>query len=184
MMRACEHRLRWTDLHEPAKVEHGDAVGYIVHDVQIVRDENVAHLLLGLQIDQQIEDCGLHGNVERRCRLVAHHQPRAAGKSAGDADPLFQAAGELPRLFIEMPLGQTHGGCELAQPRLSRSPIQSNQAQRTPDQPAHGLRAIQRRAWILKHDLQRLELRQSPIVGARRQRLAGQIQPAPGVGRC
>jgi hypothetical protein len=92
MMRAREDGLGGAQFHQPAEIQHGDPVGEIVHDVQIVRDEHVAHLLIRLQVHQQIEDGGLHRYIERRGRLVAHDHPGGTGECARDAHALLQAA--------------------------------------------------------------------------------------------
>ena len=42
MVRAGEDGLRVADLHEPAEVEHRDAVGDVAHDAEVVGDEEVA----------------------------------------------------------------------------------------------------------------------------------------------
>ena len=45
MMRSGEHLLGRADLHQPAEIEHGDAVRQIAHHAEIVGDEDVADLL-------------------------------------------------------------------------------------------------------------------------------------------
>ncbi len=137
----------------------------IMHHVQIVRDEDIAHLPLGLQIGQQIEDRRLHRHVERRGRLIADHHLRAAGEGAGDGDPLLQPAGQLTRLRVEMPRrpAAPRRSAREAAP-LVAAPVQSDQAQRAADQPAHRLRAVERRAGILEDDLQRFDLSARAIV--------------------
>ena len=45
----------------------------------------------------EVEDLRLHRHVERRGRLVAHEERRAAGERARDRHPLALAAGELVR---------------------------------------------------------------------------------------
>ena len=55
--------------------------------------------LLGLQLDEQVEDRRLHRDVEGRGRLVADDELRVAGERAGDRDALLETAGELDRLL-------------------------------------------------------------------------------------
>ena len=97
------------DLHEPPEIEHRDAIGQIAHHVQIVRDEHVAHAALALQVGEQIEDRGLHRDVERGRRLVADDDARIARERARNRDALLQSAGKLPRARAEIALGQPHG---------------------------------------------------------------------------
>ena len=58
-----------------------------------------------LQLAQQVEDLGLHGDVEGGGRLVGDEQVRFARYRAGDQDALRHAAGQLVRVGGEGPLG-------------------------------------------------------------------------------
>ena len=74
MVRRREHRFGVAQLHHPPEIQHADPVGQVAHDAEVVADEQVGHALLALQLVQQVEDRGLHRHVQRRGRLVAHHQ--------------------------------------------------------------------------------------------------------------
>ena len=50
-----------------------------------------------LHVAQQVDDLGLHRDVERRDRLVAHEHVGVERERAGDADALALSAGELVR---------------------------------------------------------------------------------------
>ena len=50
-----------------------------------------------LQLGEQVEDLGLHGDVERRGRLVGDQDLRVGGDRRGDEDALQHAAGQLVR---------------------------------------------------------------------------------------
>jgi hypothetical protein len=52
------------------------AVGDVADDVEVVRDEDVGEVEVALEVLQQVEDLRLHGDVERRDRLVADDQLR------------------------------------------------------------------------------------------------------------
>ena len=54
-----------------------------------------------LQLAQQLEDLRLHGDVERRRRLVGDQQLRSAGDRHRDHDALAHAARELVRILLE-----------------------------------------------------------------------------------
>ena len=101
VVRRAEHRLGVAELHQPPEVEHGDAVGEVAHDAEVVRDEQVGDALVGLQLGQQVEDRRLHGDVERRGRLVADHDARLAGERARDRDALLEPARELRRARVD-----------------------------------------------------------------------------------
>ena len=55
--------------------------------------------LLGLELDEQVEDRRLDGDVERRRRLVADDELRVARERARDRDALLEPARELPGLL-------------------------------------------------------------------------------------
>ena len=118
---AGEDRLGRAELHQPAEVEHGDAVGEVADDAEVVRDEEVADALRRLQLDEQVEDRRLHRHVERRRRLVADDEARLAGERARDRDALLEPAGERAGPRREAALGQPHRSVELAQALLGRA---------------------------------------------------------------
>ena len=86
------------ELDDLAEVHHGDAVGDVLDDREIVRDEQVGEPAVALQILQQVDHLRLHRDVERRHRLVADDEARLDGERARDADALALAAGELVRI--------------------------------------------------------------------------------------
>ena len=53
------------------------------------------------EVEQQIDDLRLDGDVERRRRLVGDQELRLAGQSDGDHRALAHAAGELVRIFVD-----------------------------------------------------------------------------------
>ena len=53
-----------------------------------------------LQVEQQVQHLRLHGDVERRDRLVGDDELRLEGERAGDADALALAAGEFVRIAV------------------------------------------------------------------------------------
>mgnify|MGYP003694014791 CR=1 FL=1 len=104
---------------QPSEVEDGDPVGDVADDAEVVRDEEVGDLLLRLELDEQVEDRRLHGDVERRGRLVADDELRVSRERARDRDPLLEAAGELHGLLRQRPLGEAHARDEISCIRCS-----------------------------------------------------------------
>ena len=93
----------------------------VAHDAEVVRDEEVRDLALGLQLDEQVEDRGLHGDVERGGRLVADDEARLAGERARDRDALLLAARELAGGWAQsVAVGEAHGLDQLV--RCARRP--------------------------------------------------------------
>ena len=70
----------------------------IFDDGEIVRDEQVGDAKFGLQFFQQIENLRLHGNVQRRGRLVADQQFRLHGQRPCNGDALALTTGKLMRV--------------------------------------------------------------------------------------
>ena len=184
MVRAEEHGLRRTDLHQPPEIQHGDTVRDVAHHPQVVAHEEVAHPLLGLEVGEQVEDRCLHRHVERRGRLVADDDARIAGKGTGDRDPLLQPARKLARSHRQVALGEADMPHQLAQLFAQRgAAVAAELAHRPADDAADGLAAVERGIGVLEDDLQRLQLRRLPLGGARRQLLAVELDDAIGIGR-
>ena len=72
-----------------------DVVGDLAHDGQVVGDEQVGQLQLGLQVGQQAQDLGLDQHVQGGDRLVEDDDLRLEGEGPGDGDALALTAGEL-----------------------------------------------------------------------------------------
>ena len=64
-------------------------------------DQDHCEVVLAAEAVEQPEDPGLHGDVERRRRLVGDQQLRTAGEGDRDRDPLAHPAGELVRVGAE-----------------------------------------------------------------------------------
>ena len=96
VVRPAEHDLGRAELHQPPEVQHRDAIREVAHDAEVVRDEEVGGVALGLQLDEQVEDRGLHGHVERRGGLVADDRgaarPRTRARSRRAASGRPRAA--------------------------------------------------------------------------------------------
>jgi hypothetical protein len=61
----------------------------------------IAAPVLLLQLDHQVEDLRLDGDVERRGRLVGDQHLGIAGQRHGDHDALAHAARKLVRILVE-----------------------------------------------------------------------------------
>ena len=94
------------ELDDPAEVHHGDAIADVLHDLEVVRDEQVGQPLGVLQILEQVDDLRLDRDVERADRLVAHDELRLDRERARDPDPLALAAGELVRVAARRVVAQ------------------------------------------------------------------------------
>ena len=68
-------------LDDAAGIHHRDVVGAAGDDAEIVGDQDHRHAAAGAARAQQIEDLRLHGDVERRGRLVGDQQLGLAGRA-------------------------------------------------------------------------------------------------------
>ncbi len=158
-MRAAEDDLGGAELHQPSEIEDCDPVGDVADDAEVVRDEEIGGAMLRLQLDQQIENRRLDGDVERRGRFVAHDDLRLAGERTRNREPLLQSARELAWLRAHVTLREAHGLHQLEHPRVgSRTRETGELLQRAAQNPAHGVAPVQRRVGILEDDLQRADL--------------------------
>ena len=88
----------------------------MLHDRQVVGDEQVGQAEPVLQVEQQVDDLRLDRDVERRDRLVGDDQRRVERERAGDADALPLAAGEGVREAVHVGRRQLHQVEQLAHP--------------------------------------------------------------------
>ena len=87
-------------LDDPAEIHHGDPVRDVLHDREVVGDEQVGEPKLALQVLQQVDDLRLDRHVERRDRLVEDQQAGLERQRACDADALLLPAGELAGVAV------------------------------------------------------------------------------------
>ena len=83
-----------------AQVHDADAVGDVLDDAEVMRDEQVGQAHFGLQVLEHIDDLRLDGNVQRRDRLVADDELGVDGQRTGDADALALPARKLMRVAV------------------------------------------------------------------------------------
>ncbi len=70
-------------------------------------DEQIRQAQLITQVEQELQQLGLHGDVERAGDFVADDELGVERQRAGDADALTLPAGELMRVAAQ------HGGVQL-----------------------------------------------------------------------
>ena len=97
MQRIPEQLLRRALFKQISEIHHADAVGDIPDDADIVRDEQIGQIFLLLQIQQQIDDLRLDGDIKRGDRLIADDKFRVQDQRAGNSDPLALTTGEFVR---------------------------------------------------------------------------------------
>jgi len=78
-------------LRHHAQVHDPDPVADVLHDGQVVGDEQVGQPQLLLEVVEEIQDLALDRDIERRDRFVEDHEFRVEGEGTGDADALALA---------------------------------------------------------------------------------------------
>ena len=145
---------RGTVLDDLALVEHGHVVADVVDDVEIVRDEQVGHPGVLLDLQQKIEHARLSGQVEGADRLVAHDELRVERQRPGDGDALPLPARELVRLAVDRVRRQPHAVQQGHHAPAGRIPGDALHAERLGQDVADVHRGVQRRVRVLEDHLQ------------------------------
>src|SRR5258706_3108342 len=143
------------ELDDLAEIHHGDARCDVLHDREVVGDEEVGHAEALLQILQEVYYLSLDGNVERGDRLVADDHARLDRDRARDADTLPLPARELVRVALRVLRCEAHECEDLRDAFLAPALGQSVQHQRLRQHLSHGHARVQRSVGILEDDLQR-----------------------------
>ena len=90
-----EHFFRRALLDDVALEHDGDAVSHVGHHAHVVRNQQDAGVELVLQRAEEVEDVGLHRDVEGGGGLVGDDDGRVARERHGDHHALPHTAGEL-----------------------------------------------------------------------------------------
>src|SRR5262249_53288537 len=88
-------RLLVGNLNKLAEVHDRNAVADVLHDREVVRDEQIRKPEALLKVLEQVDDLRLYRDVKRRDRLIAHDEVRARSKRPRYADPLSLPTREL-----------------------------------------------------------------------------------------
>ena len=66
MVRAFEDLRRWSLLYDAAEIHDGDAVAEMLHDAEVVADEQISEVQVTAQVHEQVEDLSLDRDVKGR----------------------------------------------------------------------------------------------------------------------
>ena len=86
--RIAEHFRRRAGFHKLAATHYTYVVAHILHHRQIVRYEQNSKTQFMAQIAEQVENTGLHTDIERADRFVRYQRFRFVGQGSGYAYPL------------------------------------------------------------------------------------------------
>ena len=98
VLRVVKDFLGRAGLDDLAAVHDVDAVAETGDDAQVVSDEDHRRAEFLLFLLDQLQNLRLHGDVERRGRLVSNQDIRLGDQRHGDHHALAHAAGELVRI--------------------------------------------------------------------------------------
>ena len=153
----------------------------MAHHREIVADEQIGQIVLGLEVGQQVQNLGLNGNVERRHRLVEHQDFGIEHERPGNGNALALAAGKHVGVAVIIFGAETHRGHHGARPLGALGGGQRGVDQKRFFQCLADLLArVQRIIWILENDLHARA--QRPHGGGRGadNLIAGNLQGAGG----
>ena len=92
-------------------VHHGDVVGHLRHDAQVVGDEDEAHAVPLAEPAEQVQDLGLDRHVERGRRFIRDQERGFVRDRHGDHGALTHTAGKFVRVltYADLRLGHADG---------------------------------------------------------------------------
>ncbi len=88
-----------------AAPHHQEFVRDVRHHAHVVRDEEDGEGALATEPAEQVEDPGLHRDVQRGRRLVGDQRDRVPGQGHRDHRALQLSAGQFVRVRLADPLG-------------------------------------------------------------------------------
>ena len=121
---------------------------------QVVAHQDIGEAALGPQPRQQVQDLGLHRDVERRGRLVQEQNLRLQDERPGDGDALALAAGKLVRIAIAEGGPEADLSKRLLHPRPNL--VQAVDGGRLAHDPVHHVPGVERAVGVLEDHLQPL----------------------------
>jgi hypothetical protein len=150
-----QNLLHSTHLHKPPRPHHRHPRSHLRHHRQTMRYKDVRQPKLPLQFLQQQQNLRPHRNIERRHRLIRHHQFRPQNQRPRNPDPLPLSARKLMWIPFHRVLSQTHAqqhrDCAITPFRSRKSRLVNRQGLRN-NRP-HPHPGIQRRKRILEDHL-------------------------------
>ena len=88
MLRRQQYGSSRADFNDLPPMHYRNAVGQILNDTEIMRDEEIGNVTLALQILEQVQNLRLHRYVQRRGRFVANEYLGLDGQGSGNGDAL------------------------------------------------------------------------------------------------
>ena len=106
MKRGGYHFFGRAHLDEFPQIHHPDSMRHMPQDRHAVRRQQVGHAELLLKVQEEIQDLRLHGDIERRHRLIGDDETGLQGQRPRHGNPLALPAAELVRIAAQRIPGQ------------------------------------------------------------------------------
>ena len=108
MSGCCQDLPGRCDFHQSTQIHHTDVIADVLHDRQIVRNEQQCDVPLALQANDEIQYLRLDGYIERRYGLISNQKLRIQRQRPGNADALALATGKLMGIAMRSLRTQAH----------------------------------------------------------------------------
>ncbi len=164
---AAEELVDVAGLNDGAVLHDEDLVGEVVDDAEVVADEDDGGAGAGAELDEQVEDLRLDGDVEGAHGLVGDDDLGLGDQGAGDDDPLPLAAGQRPGADVEAVQGQVDELGGVADPLLrlgARGPLAVAAEERPGDALADGVAQVEEADRVPADDLDAVAARAATAV--------------------
>src|SRR5262249_33946011 len=124
MTRTPEERRPLPDLDHLARIHDRDAAAHRAHDGELARDEEIGEREGFLETTEQLQDTGLHRDVESRRGLVEYDQPWPEREDPRQPDASLLTPRQLVGIEVEMGVRETDGAQDLRDVLLTTRPRQ------------------------------------------------------------
>jgi len=122
MTRVAEDLIRLAYFANPTQIHDDDSVAHVLHDAEVMTDEQIRQSMLLLKPMKKVQDLGLNRDVECTSRLVEHYEFGIERERSGNGDSLSLTAGELVGIAVEMLAPQPNAFQELDDSVHERGP--------------------------------------------------------------
>lgn len=154
MVRVGKEVFGRADFDEGAVLHDRNPVGEAPSDRQVMGDEEVGQVEVSFELNQKVEDRGLHRYVQGRGRLVEHDELRIEKQRSGEHDALGLTAAEFMGTTVEQVGIKFQPLQELVNSVLAFSPATVRMdALGFVELPPHALSRAERQQRILEHHL-------------------------------
>src|SRR4029077_10686749 len=110
MARPLEQGTHLGDFDDSTEIHNSDAVADMPHHRKIMADEQDGEAELAPDLEEEIDDLCLDGDIKGGDRLVGDQETRLEHDSPRDADALTLAARKFMREALDIALGEADRG--------------------------------------------------------------------------